>query len=109
MNREEILERSRKEHKNRDLAEMEVVYKASVHAARVGALMCCVLSLLSSVLARTMIYSPWVIYFSIITTQWLIRYIKMKRKSDLALTAVFFVLAVLSFAGFIGRLLEARV
>ena len=71
MNREEILERSRKEHKNRDLAEMEVVYKASVHAARVGALMCCVLSLLSSVLARTMIYSPWVIYFSIITTQWL--------------------------------------
>ena len=109
MNREEILERSRKENKNRDLAEMEVIYKASAYAARVGALMCCMLSLLSSVLARTMIYSPWVIYFSIITTQWLIRYIKMKRKSDLALTAVFFVLAFLSFAGFIGRLLEAQV
>ena len=71
--------------------------------------MCCVLSLLSSVLARTMIYSPWVIYFSIITTQWLVRYIKIKRKSDLALAAIFFVLAVLSFAGFIGRLSEARV
>lgn len=109
MNREEILERSRKEHKNRDLAEMEVVYKASVHAARVGALMCCVLSLLSSVLARTTIYSPWVIYFSIITTQWLVRYIKIKRKSDLVLAAIFFVLAVLSLAGFIGRISEARV
>ena len=88
---------------------MEVIYKANAYAARVGALMCCVLSLLSSVLARTMIYSPWVIYFSIITTQWLVRYIKIKHKSDLALAAIFFVLAALSLAGFIGRLLEARV
>ena len=108
MNREEILERSRKEHKNRDLAEMEVVYKASVHAARVGALMCCVLSLLSSVLARTMIYSPWVIYFSIITTQWSVRFIKLRHKSDLVLAVLFLSLGVLSFVGFVYRLLELR-
>ena len=35
-----------------------------------------------------MIYSPWVIYFSIIATQWLVRFIKMKRKSDLVLTVL---------------------
>ena len=79
MKKDEILNASRKEHRNKDLAEMEVVYQAGSHASRVGALVCCLLSLLSSVLAHTMIYSPWVIYFSIIATQWLVRFIKMKR------------------------------
>ena len=35
MNREEILQASRNENKNKDLAELEVVYQAGVHAARV--------------------------------------------------------------------------
>ena len=60
MKKDEILNASRKEHRNKDLAEMEVVYQAGSHASRVGALVCCLLSLLSSVLAHTMIYSPWV-------------------------------------------------
>lgn len=68
-----------------------------------------VLSLLSSVLAHTMIYSPWVIYFSIIATQWLVRFIKMKRKSDLVLTVLFFVLSILAFVGFVSHLLEVRI
>ena len=103
MKKDEILNASRKEHRNKDLAEMEVVYQAGSHASRVGALVCCLLSLLSSVLAHTMIYSPWVIYFSIIATQWLVRFIKMKRKSDLVLTVLFFVLSILAFVGFRGE------
>ena len=102
MKKDEILNASRKEHRNKDLAEMEVVYQAGSHASRVGALVCCLLSLLSSVLAHTMIYSPWVIYFSIIATQWLVRFIKMKRKSDLVLTVLFFVLSILAFVGFLA-------
>ena len=66
-------------------------------------------TLLSSVLAHTMIYSPWVIYFSIIATQWLVRFIKMKRKSDLVLTVLFFVLSILAFVGFVSHLLEVRI
>ncbi len=113
MKKDEILNASRKEHRNKDLAEMEVVYQAGSHASRVGALvcclLCCLLSLLSSVLAHTMIYSPWVIYFSIIATQWLVRFIKMKRKSDLVLTVLFFVLSILAFVGFVSHLLEVRI
>ena len=63
MKKDEILNASKKEHRNKDLAEMEVVYQAGSHASRVGALVCCLLSLLSSVLAHTMIYSPWVIFW----------------------------------------------
>lgn len=109
MKKDEILNASRKEHRNKDLAEMEVVYQAGSHAGRVGALVCCLLSLLSSILAHTMIYSPWVIYFSIITTQWLVRFIKLKRKSDLVLTVLFFILSILAFVGFVSRLLEVRI
>lgn len=109
MEKEEILKASRKENKNKDLAEMEVLYQAGSHASRVGALVCCLISLLSSMLAHTMLYSPWVIYFSMITTQWFVRFIKMKRKSDLALAILFLSLAVLAFIGFVQRLLEVRV
>lgn len=109
MKKDDILNASRKEHKNKDLAEIEVIHQAGSHAGRVGALVCCLLSLLSSMLAHTMIYSPWVIYFSILSTQWLVRFIKMKRKSDLVLTILFLILSVLAFAGFIRRLLEVRV
>ena len=44
MKKDEILNASRKEHRNKDLAEMEVVYQAGSHASRVGALVCCLLS-----------------------------------------------------------------
>ncbi len=106
MDKEEILKASRKDHRNQDLAELEVVSLAGSHAARVGALVCCVISLLSSWIARTMLYSPWTIYFSIIGTQWLVRFVKLKKKSDLLLAMLFLILTGLAFIGLIQRLLE---
>ena len=46
MKKDEILNASRKEHQNKDLAEMEVLYLAGSHASRVGAFVCCLLSCL---------------------------------------------------------------
>ena len=109
MKKEEILKASRNENKNKDLVELEVVYQAGIHAARVGALVSCIISVLSSLLVHTLLYSPWIIYFSIITTQWLVHFIKAKRKSDLVLAILFLSLAVLSFVGLVYRLLEVRV
>ena len=108
MKKEEILKASRDENKNKDLAELDVVHQASVYAARVGASVCCIISVLSSVLVHALLYSPWIIYFSIITTQWLVRFIKIRRKSDLVLAILFFSLAVLATVGFVYRLLEVR-
>ena len=88
---------------------MEVIYQAGSHASRVGALVCCLISLLSSLLAHIMLYSPWIIYFSMISTQWLVRFIKMKRKSDLVVAILFLCLTVLALVGFIRRLLEVTV
>jgi len=108
MKKEEILKASRDENKNKDLAEMEVMYQAGAHAGRVGALVCCIVSILSSMVAHTLLYSPWVIYFSIITTQWVVRFIKMKRRSDLVLAILFLSLTILASVGFVHRLLEVR-
>ena len=41
MNKEKILESSRRENKNRDLAEIETLSRAGSIAARVGAGVCC--------------------------------------------------------------------
>ena len=109
MKKEEVLNASREENGNKDLAEIEVQNQAGNCASRVGALVCCLLSLLSSILANTMIYSPWVIYFSIIATHWIVRFNKMKRKSDLVVAILFLILSILAFIGFICRLLEVRV
>ena len=46
MNKEKILESSRRENKNRDLAEMEVTAQAGNSAGRVGAAVCVVLTLI---------------------------------------------------------------
>lgn len=69
-------------------------------------LVCYMVSVLFSALAHTILYSPWVIYFSIFTTQWLVRFLKIRRRSDLVLAILFFSLAVLAFVGLVYRLLE---
>ncbi len=106
MDKEAILMASRKENKDKDLAELEVMCQAGSHAARVGALVCCIISLFSSMIAKTMLYSPWTIYFSIMGTQWMVRFMKLKKKSDLAIATVFLILTVLAFVGVLQRLNE---
>ncbi len=109
MKKEEILEASRKENKNRDLADLEANRHAASIGGRVGATVCCIISLLSSTIARTMLYSPWMIYFSIMGTNWLVRGIMLKKKSEVIFAAMFLVLAVLALIGLVTRLLEVRV
>ncbi len=106
MKKEDILEASRRENQNRDLAELEVIHRAGSLASRVGAMVCCVLSLLPSLIAHTPVYSPWVIYFSMMGTSWLVRAVRMKKKSDGVVGGMFIMLAVLAFVGFLRRLFE---
>ena len=106
MNREEILQASRKENQNRDLPEKELLYLAGSHSARVGALLCCVATLLGSVLARRVLYGPWAIYFGMMPTQWLVRFLKQKRKTDLVVALLFFALSAAAFVGLVRRLWE---
>lgn len=44
MNREEILEKARRENKNQDMQQKDAINRASVMAARVGVIVCCAIA-----------------------------------------------------------------
>ncbi len=106
MKKEEILEASRKENKNIDMAELEANRYAAGIASSVGVFICALISLLASTIADIMLYSPWAIYFSMIGANWFVKAIKLKKISNWIVAALFFILAILAFAGLIERLIE---
>ena len=96
MEKEDILAISRRENKNRDLAEAEMSAQAGSIASRIGAGTCCFVSVLFVWAANTMLFSPWIIYFSILGTHYLVRFIKAKRKTDLTITVLYFAMFILA-------------
>ena len=105
MKKEEILAASRRENKNRDLAEMETARQAGNVAGRVGAGVCCLVSVIFVWVTETMLYSPWIIYFSILGTHSLVTYRKEKRKTELTLTILYFSMFLLFLVLFVVRLI----
>ena len=94
MNKEEILEKSRAENKNRDIAELEVIKNAGSISNTVALLACCVLSVLQVVFNERVNFGCWVIFFSILGTKFLVKYIKLKRKHELAVAMLYIALCV---------------
>ena len=108
MEKEDILEISRREHQNRDLAELEASVQAGNLAGRVGAGVCCLVSALFVRAVHTVLLGPWVIYFSILGTHSLVTYRKKKRKTDLTLTILYFAMFLLFLVLFAVRLVGVR-
>ncbi len=106
MKKEEILQASRRENKNMDLTEREANRYAGGIAGSVGAVMCGAVSLLASMIADVMLYSPWAIYFCMMGANWLVKAVKLKRKSNWIIAAMFIILALMAFVGLIDRLSE---
>ena len=95
MEKKDILEISRREHQNRDLAELEASVQAGNLAGRFVRAV------------HTVLLGPWVIYFSILGTHALVKFLKLKRKTDLVLTVLYLVMFLLFLVFFIRRLMEA--
>ena len=108
MEEEEILAISRRENKNRDLAEAATAQQAGNIAGRIGACVCCLVSVVFVWATGTMLYSPWVIYFSILGTHSLVIYRKKKRKTELTLTILYFAMFLLFLVLFAVRLVGVR-
>ena len=108
MEKEEILAISRRENKNRDLAEAATAQQAGNIAGRVGACVCCLVSVVFVWATGTMLYSPWVIYFSILGTHSLVIHRKKKRKTELTLTILYFAMFLLFLVLFAVRLVGVR-
>lgn len=108
MNRDEILKMSRKENQNKDLVELDAASQAGNIAGRVGASVCCFISVIFHCFTDTLLYSPWIIYFSILGTHHIVKFNKIKRKSDLFLSIIYLGMCVLALLFFAQRLVELK-
>ncbi len=95
MNKEEILQKSRNENKNRDVYELEIINKSSNYAMRAGLLTACIMCVISAFLIDGDVWilcamPCWSVYFSMLATLFLYKYIKMKKRHELALSIIYF-------------------
>ena len=104
MDRNEILAQSRKENKNKDLAELEAVKKASNIASRVGMLVCCLIAVLEVIFTSRVNYASWTIYFSILGTLFLVKYLSLRKRHELLMTILCLALFVFFFTLYLLRI-----
>lgn len=107
MGKEKILQNSRKEDKNKDIAEMKVMERASRIAVKVGILVCCLISATEVALNGQINYACWMIYFSMIATIFLVKYIALRQKHEILLTIFFLICFVLMTVCYIWHLIGA--
>lgn len=95
MNREEILAKSRNENQNRDIYELEVMRKGQRIAGLIGVSVTFALLLIERVILDVgMNYGYFLIILSAGTGLWLYKAVKLKRKHEALLAALWAVLTV---------------
>lgn len=83
MDKEEILAKSRKENRDRDLVELEVLHKANNIALSVSMLICALISVLHAVFRDSTDYAVWTVQFGMLSTVMLVKFVKLRRRHEL--------------------------
>ena len=97
MDKNKILEKSRKENENQDEREKAVLAKAAQKAVAVGGMLCAVLLIVNMFFNKAFNYAIWGIYLSMTGTMLLYKFICLKKKHEL----IFGVLQLIAAAAFI--------
>ena len=105
MDKDEILERSRKEHKDRDFVEDEALAQASKLAIWVGTIVCGLLTILQAVFQNSVVYGIWTLMFSILATTMLVKFAKLRKRHELIGGLSYLVLAIFFFVRYLLDLL----
>ena len=107
MNREEILEKSRKENKNQDVYEQEVLKQSNEVAAFVMVLLAAVFWLAQIFTGGGTNYSLWALVMAQnMTTSW-VKYVKLRRRFELVFAILYTVAVILASADHIYKLVTA--
>ena len=105
MDKDEILERSRKEHKDRDFVEDEALSKANGVALSVGVILCALLSVLHSIFKDSVDYGVWTVMFGIMSTVMLTKFTRLRRRHELLLGLGYLALAIFFFVFYLRDVL----
>ena len=106
MDKDEILERSRTEHKDRDVVEAEALSSVSAIAISVGVVLCVLLSILHSIFRDSVDYGAWTVLFGILSTIMLMKFAKLRRRHELVLGLIYLVNAIVFFVVYLRKVLE---
>lgn len=98
MDKEEILARSRNENNNKDMVEEETRNQAAGLGMAVGGAVCMILSLLEVIITDHVNTGCWAVYASMLGTQFLVKYIRLRRKHELILACLWLAIC-LTFVG----------
>lgn len=105
MTKEEILEKSRNENKNKDLADLEV-QAAALRIAFYSSFGFCILtSVLSMVFTGKVNLTGWMIFTGMVSTVFLVKFIMAKKKHELFVFICYAVLFALCTSGNIFQLM----
>ena len=107
MNKNEILEKSRKEHKNQDVYEKEVVKVTGFGAAIAAVAMCAVILCAEAVLTSEMNHGLGAIIYATAAGAFLTKGIKARRKAEFIMGIAFTVMAIVSLCFHIVALMSA--
>lgn len=97
MNKGEILERSRKENKNQDVYEKEVMKEGGNIGAVVAAILATIFFVIQIFLGEGMNYGLYAVVFSIPAAGFIVKAVRLKRKREVV-AAILYAIAVLVFS-----------
>ena len=105
MDKDEILERSRKENKDRDFVEDEALAQASKIAITVGAFVCGLLTIIQSISQNRIDYGVWTLMFSILATMMLVKFVRLRKRHELVTGLIYLGNSILFFVFYLRDVL----
>ena len=106
MDREEILQKSRNENKNRDEMERSTFEKAGQTACAVGGFVCMIIIIIEAIFTGQVNCGTWAVYLSMTGTMLLVKYFRLKKKHELVFGAAELILAAIFLVMFVIRLVR---
>jgi hypothetical protein len=97
MNKEEVLEISRRENKNRDVYEKEVLKEGGNIGAIIAVIMATIFFVIQIAVGGGMNYGLYAVVFSVPATGFVVKAIRLKRRHEIVI-AVIYTLCVLLFS-----------
>lgn len=108
MDKDEILELNRKDNAREDEREKELGSYAKQIAFAVGTLVCVLFTVLEAAFADSFSSVPWAIYFSMTGTESVVKFVRIRKKSDLAIGMIELTCAVMMIAYYIVKLVVKK-
>ena len=105
MDKDEILARSRKENRDQDLVELEVLHKAHSIALGVAMIASGLLSVLHAIFLDTPDFSVWIVMWATLASVFFVKYHRLRKRHELVLGLIYLAFCVFFFVLYLRRVL----